>query len=313
MKKRIYILIQILVILFAKVGFVGAQDQKLNILTTIFPIYDFTRTVAGDFAEVSMLLPPGADSHSYEPTPRDILKIQNADLFIYIGGESDIWVDQILSSLSDKKPRTLVLIHSVNALPEEVVPGMQAEKESQSSDETDVVYDEHIWLSPLNAIKMADAIAASLTESDPAHAPDFESHRAALDQKLQELDHTFRDIVKSAKRQIIIVGDRFPFRYLTEEYGLEYYAAFPGCSAEVEPSASTVAFLIDKVKTEKIPVVFYIEFSTHKIADAIADATGAKTMLLHSAHNVSQEDIDSGITYLSIMTENAEKLREALN
>ena len=313
MKKRIYILIQILVILFAKVGFVGAQDQKLNILTTIFPIYDFTRTVAGDFAEVSMLLPPGADSHSYEPTPRDILKIQNADLFIYIGGESDIWVDQILSSLGDKKPRTLVLIHSVNALPEEVVPGMQAEEESQSSDESDVVYDEHIWLSPLNAIKMADAITASLTESDPAHTPDFESHRAALDQKLQELDHTFRDIVKSAKRQIIIVGDRFPFRYLTEEYGLEYYAAFPGCSAEVEPSASTVAFLIDKVKTEKIPVVFYIEFSTHKIADAIADATGAKTMLLHSAHNVSQEDIDSGITYLSIMTENAEKLREALN
>jgi zinc transport system substrate-binding protein len=190
---------------------------------------------------------------------------------------------------------------------------MQAEEESQSSDETDVVYDEHIWLSPLNAIKMADAIAASLTESDPAHAPDFESHRAALDQKLQELDQTFRDIVKSAKRKTIIVGDRFPFRYLTEEYGLEYYAAFPGCSAEVEPSASTVAFLIDKVKTEKIPVVFYIEFSTHKIADAIADATGAKTMLLHSAHNVSQEDIDSGITYLSIMTENAEKLREALN
>jgi len=127
------------------------------------------------------------------------------------------------------------------------------------------------------------------------------------------LDQTFRDIVKSAKRKTIIVGDRFPFRYLTEEYGLEYYAAFPGCSAEVEPSASTVAFLIDKVKTEKIPVVFYIEFSTHKIADAIADATGAKTMLLHSAHNVSQEDIDSGITYLSIMTENAEKLREALN
>jgi len=141
MKKRIYILIQILVILFAKVGFVGAQDQKLNILTTIFPIYDFTRTVAGDFAEVSMLLPPGADSHSYEPTPRDILKIQNADLFIYIGGESDIWVDQILSSLGDKKPKTLVLIQSVNALPEEVVPGMQAEEESRSSDESDVVYD----------------------------------------------------------------------------------------------------------------------------------------------------------------------------
>jgi len=313
MKKRIYILIQILVILFAKVGFVGAQDQKLNILTTIFPIYDFTRTVAGDHADVSMLLPPGAESHTYEPTPRDILKIQNSDLFIYIGGESDMWVDQILSSLGDKKPRTLVLIHSVNALPEEVVPGMQAEEESPTSGEDEVVYDEHIWTSPLNAIKMVDAITVALSELDPAHAADFENNRAALDQKLQELDQTFRDIVKTAKRKTIIVGDRFPFRYLTEEYGLEYYAAFPGCSAEVEPSASTVAFLIEKVKAEKIPIVFYIEFSTHKIADAIADATGAKTMLLHSAHNVSQEDIDSGITYLNIMSENAEKLREALN
>lgn len=285
----------------------------MNILTTIFPIYDFARTVAGDHADVSMLLPPGAESHTYEPTPRDILKIQNADLFIYIGGESDIWVDQILSSLGDKKPRTLVLIHSVNALPEEVVPGMQAEEESPTSGEDEVVYDEHIWTSPLNAIKMVDAITVALSELDPAHAADFENNRAALDQKLQELDQTFRDIVKTAKRKTIIVGDRFPFRYLTEEYGLEYYAAFPGCSAEVEPSASTVAFLIEKVKAEKIPIVFYIEFSTHKIADAIADATGAKTMLLHSAHNVSQEDIDSGITYLNIMSENAEKLREALN
>lgn len=313
MKKRLLFLIQILVILFAKAGLVTAEDQKLNILTTIFPIYDFARTVAGDHADVSMLLPPGAESHTYEPTPRDILKIQNADLFIYIGGESDMWVDQILSSLGDKKPRTLVLIHSVNALPEEVVPGMQAEEESPTSGEDEVVYDEHIWTSPLNAIKMVDAITVALSELDPAHAADFENNRAALDQKFQELDQTFRDIVKTAKRKTIIVGDRFPFRYLTEEYGLEYYAAFPGCSAEVEPSASTVAFLIEKVKAEKIPIVFYIEFSTHKIADAIADATGAKTMLLHSAHNVSQEDIDSGITYLNIMSENAEKLREALN
>jgi len=313
MKKRLLFLIQILVILFAKAGLVTAEDQKMNILTTIFPIYDFARTVAGDHADVSMLLPPGAESHTYEPTPRDILKIQNADLFIYIGGESDMWVDQILSSLGDKKPRTLVLIHSVNALPEEVVPGMQAEEESPTSGEDEVVYDEHIWTSPLNAIKMVDAITVALSELDPAHAADFENNRAALDQKLQELDQTFRDIVKTAKRKTIIVGDRFPFRYLTEEYGLEYYAAFPGCSAEVEPSASTVAFLIEKVKAEKIPIVFYIEFSTHKIADAIADATGAKTMLLHSAHNVSQEDIDSGITYLNIMSENAEKLREALN
>lgn len=313
MKKRLFFLVQILIILFVKVGFVAAEDQKLNILTTIFPIYDFSRTIAADHADISMLLPSGADSHSYEPTPRDILKIQNADLFIYIGGESDIWVDQILTSLGDKKPQTLVLLNFVNALPEEVVPGMQAEEEHDSTGKTEIVYDEHIWLSPLNAIKMADAIAASLTESDPAHAADFEKNRVALDQKLQELDQTFRDIVSSAKRKTIIVGDRFPFRYLAEEYGLEYYAAFPGCSAEVEPSASTVAFLIDKVKAEKIPVVFYIEFSTHKIADAIANATGAKTMLLHSAHIVSQEEINSGITYLSIMNENAEKLREALN
>jgi zinc transport system substrate-binding protein len=141
--------------------------------------------------------------------PRDILKIQNADLFIISEGESDMWVDQILSSLGDKNPRTLVILHSVNALPEEGVPGMQAEEESPISGEAEVVYDEHIWTSPLNAIKMVDAITVALSELDPAHAADFENNRAALDQKLQELDQTFRDIVKTAKRKPIIVGDRF--------------------------------------------------------------------------------------------------------
>jgi zinc transport system substrate-binding protein len=302
-------------------GTATAQSDQLNIITTVFPIFDFTRTVGADHVQVSQLLPPGADSHSYEPTPREIVRLQEADLFIYVGGESDAWIDSILESLGKDAPQTLKLIDSVRAVPEELVEGMQEEEghdhegEHEEHDEhgEEVVYDEHIWTAPQNAVLMTQAIAAKLIEVDSSNAAAYEENAAAFVKKLEALDASYRGFIEYAARKTIVVGDRFPFRYLADAYGLEYYAAFPGCSADVEPSAATIAFLVDKVKADQIPVVFYIESSNHKVADTIASATGAKALLLHSAHNVTQAEIDAGATYLSIMIENMPKLHEALN
>lgn len=309
MKNTIIIITFCVICLFAT-GWVNtsAQDNNLNILTTVFPAFDFARTVGGEAVEVSQLLPPGADTHTYEPSPRDVLRIRNADLFIYVGGESENWIDAILESLGDDAPETLKLIDTVNAVPEEVVEGMQEEEDPEEG----LVYDEHIWTSPANAILMTQAISRKLSELDSANTANYETNTAAHIAELEKLDEAYQDMIGLAKHRTIIVGDRFPFRYLADAYGLDYYAAFPGCSAVVEPSAATIAFLIDKVKAEQIPVIFYIEFSNQKIANTIAEATGAKTLLLHSAHNVSGEEIDAGVTYLSLMNENLPRLREAL-
>ncbi|MCF0120011.1 MAG: zinc ABC transporter substrate-binding protein [Oscillospiraceae bacterium] len=286
-----------------------ADDGTLKIISTIFPPFDFARQIAGSRAEVTMLLPPGAESHSYEPSPQDIIAIQNCDLFIYVGGESDAWIEDVLGSMGDKAPKTLTLFECVELVEEEIVDGMQANK--APSDEKEL--DEHVWTSPKNAILIAEALSDTLSGIDPDGRDTYSENAAEYTEQLRALDALFEDAVSSGVRRTIIVGDRFPFRYLADAYKLEYYAAFPGCSADSEPSAATVAFLIDKVRAENIPAVFYIEFSTHKIADAMAEATGAKTLLLHSCHNITNEELENGATYVSIMTENAQRLKEALS
>lgn len=275
--------------------------DKKKVVTTIFPQYDFTRQVVGERSEVSMLLPPGAESHSYEPTPQDIIKIQEADLFIYVGGGSDSWVDEILESMGEKAPKTIKLIDCVDVLEEHEHEGH------------DVEYDEHVWTSPKNVVKIVDKINHTMAEIDSKNKVVYQKNSKKYKNDLIDLDKSFREVIDSAKHKTIVVGDRFPFRYLVDEYKISYYAAFPGCSSNSEPSAATVAFLTDKVKSENIPAVLYIEFSNHKVADAIAEATGTKTMLLHSCHNVSKEDIKSGVSYLDLMNQNIEVLREALN
>ena len=254
----------------------GRSDRKISIVATIFPGYDFARNIADENAEITMLLKPGTESHNYDPTPQDIIKIQDADLFIYVGGESDQWVDEILNSSSKKPKKVISMMDCVEKLEEEIVEGMQAEEDPDSDE---VEYDEHVWTSPKNAIIISKRIK----------------------------------ITETSKRKMIVFGDRFPFKYLADEYGLNYYAAFPGCSSETEPSAKTVAFLIDKVRDEKIPVVFSIEFSNGKIADTICESTGAKKLTLNSCHNVTQKQFDDGVTYYDLMKENTEKLREALS
>ncbi|WP_312651897.1 metal ABC transporter substrate-binding protein [Aminipila sp.] len=288
--------------------------EALNVVTTIFPPYDFASQIVGDKAAVSMLLPPGAESHSYEPTPQDIIKIQNSDVFIYTGGDADAWVDDILESMDTSKMKIVKMIDCVPAVEEDMVEGMQPEEEENSASikEEGPEYDEHVWTSPKNAIKITQDISDVLCQIDKKNEGYYQKNTADYIAELNILDKEFKEIVTKASRKVIVFGDRFPLRYFADEFGLKYYAAFPGCSTETEPSVDTIKFLVDKVNSEKIPVVFYIEFSNHKTADSICEATGAKPLLFHSCHNVSQEDIDKGKSYVDIMKENEVNLKEAL-
>jgi zinc transport system substrate-binding protein len=466
-----------------------ANNGKPEVVAVNFPAYDFARQIAGDRVNLTMLLPPGAESHSFEPTPRDIIKIQNCDVFIYTGGETDVWVDRILESMDVSKKKIIRMMDAVDVVEEEIVEGMEddehghedenftiedvkdrslpdwegewqsvypylldgtlnpvmehkaesgekttreyydqyktayvtdmdrvvitndsmtfyrngipvtsryaykgfgvitkddgslrvryqfeaignppngAPKYVQFSDhliapgkaehfhlyagnesfaalmknpnpthyptyypsaltkdeivaemighdhEEEKEYDEHVWTSPKNAQRIVRVIADALCEVDAADAAFFRQNADAYRVQLDELDREFQAVVDAAKRKTIVFGDRFPFRYFADAYGLTYFAAFPGCSTETEPSAATVAFLIDKIKAEKIPVVFHIELSNEKMADTIAEETGAKKRLLHAAHNISKRDFDNGVTFLKIQKANVPRLKEAL-
>jgi zinc transport system substrate-binding protein len=460
-----------------------------------FPAYDFARQIAKDRVNLTMLLPPGAESHSFEPTPRDIIKIQNCDVFIYTGGESDVWVDRIFESMDASNMKIIRMMDAVDVVEEEIVEGMEddehehgefdpvnvkdrplgdftgswasgvpflndgsldsymarrAEEEGKSTADVkasllsgwassyealtiagntlvienraaaytyqgyeivesehgasvwytyqiaapangfpayimlndhgdgneeerheehehegaahihlkygdagfaalvgradwspmyfasgasaeeiaealaghgheEAAYDEHVWTSPKNAKRIVRAIADVLCAVDSANgganganAAFFRRNAEAYSAQLDELDGKFQAVVNNAKRTTIVLGDRFPFRYFADAYGLSYFAAFPGCSTETEPSAATVAFLIDKIKAEKIPVVFHIELSNERMADTIAEETGAKKALLHACHNISKRDFDRGATYMELMTNNVDALRQAL-
>lgn len=313
MKKMLAVLTALVLVSLSFSGAAFAQngnEKKLTVVATNFPAYDFARQVAGDSAEVTMLLPPGAESHTYEPTPKDILKIQNCNLFVYVGGESDAWVDDILSSF-DPAIHAIRMIDCVKAVEEVTLEGMTPEKD-EGTDPNEVEYDEHVWTSPKNAILIEHAIAKELEALDPSNASAYQANSDAYTGQLQALDQSFADFFKGVTNKTLIVGDRFPLRYFADEFALTCYAAFPGCSTETEPSAATISFLIDKVKEAGVSTVFYIEFSNHQVADSIAEQTGAKTALFHSCHNVSREELDAGATYLSIMTQNLTTLKGAM-
>ncbi|MDR2457794.1 MAG: metal ABC transporter substrate-binding protein [Clostridiales Family XIII bacterium] len=287
------------------------REDRIRIISTIFPAYDFAKEIAGNNAYVSMLLPPGAESHSFEPSPLDIIAIEESDLFIYVGGESDEWVTDVLMSIGKDQDEIIKLIDSVNAVEEVIVPGMEEEKE-ESTSTVGKEYDEHIWTSPENAKLIVKKICSKLEEIDDRNYGIYDKNAEIYEMKLDELDRKFQEVVKNGKRKTIIFGDRFPFRYLADAYGLDYFAAFPGCSTETECSAKTLKYLIDKVRKEKVPVVFHIELSNKEIAKSIAEETGVKVKQLHAAHNVSKDEFNSGKTYLEIMEDNVESLREAL-
>ncbi|MDR0964748.1 MAG: metal ABC transporter substrate-binding protein [Clostridium sp.] len=315
-----------------------ADTDKISVVATIFAPFDFARQIAGDKAEVTMLLPPGSESHSYEPTPQDIIAIQNCDVFIYAGGDSDAWVESILDSMNTSNIRIVTLMDCVDVVEEEIVEGMQDDEHDHENDdehaedehskeehpeeehdhEGEVEYDEHVWTSPKNAKLIVQKISDAIVAADTSNAQTYQLNTTEYLGKLDKLDTKFQNIVEASVRREIIFGDRFPFRYLADTYGLTYYAAFPGCSTETEASAATVAFLIDKVEEDQIPVVFHIELSNEKmcntISESVKDNTGRdiKVLLLHACHNVSMSDFENGATYLSLMEGNVETLKEAL-
>lgn len=297
------------------------DPDRLQIVATVFPAYDFARAAGGALADVTLLLPPGAESHSYEPTPADILAVQNCDLFLYLGGESDAWVDTILSAV-EMGGTSMRMVDCVDLLEEETVEGMQAQPgHDHDHDDHDghdhdghglgqvVGMDEHVWTSPRNAAAITRAIGEKLAALDTANAAVYRANAEDYATQIDELDAQFAEFFDGQPSRTIVFGDRFPLRYFAEEYTLDYYAAFPGCGTQTEPSAATIAFLTGKVQEERIPTVWYIEFSNHLVADSIAEATGTRTAMFHTCHNVSGEEMESGATYLSLMEGNLETLR----
>jgi zinc transport system substrate-binding protein len=313
MKKIITLIIIILVITSCFTACKGKtvfKDENLKIVSTIFPGYDFAKEICGDKASVDILLPPGSESHSYEPTPQDIIKIQNCDLFIYVGGESDAWVDTIINSF-EKPIKTIKMMDCVSVVEEEQTEGMESNKQEESGAD-EIEYDEHVWTSPVNAIKISQKISDIVSKIDTVNSSFYNENKEKYVKKLDQLDKSFKSFFNNVKDKTLIFGDRFPLRYFVEEYRLKYYAAFPGCSNETEPSAATIAILIDKVKSENTSTVFYTEFSNHKVADSIAETAGIKTAMFHSCHNVSKKDFDNGATYFSLMENNLQALKEAM-
>lgn len=292
------------------------SGEEVDVLATNFIGYDLARAVVGDTGvEVSMLLKPGAEMHDFEPTPEDIIKIREADLFIYVGGESDEWVEELLSDNEISKDKVLRMMDLVEVKEEELVEGMEEWHEDEEGHEHadgEVEYDEHVWTSPVNTMKMVDGVREKLAMIYPEKRETFERNAEEYNARLMDIDRKIREVVAESARKELIFGDRFPFRYFVDEYGLDYYAAFPGCSEQTEASSQTIAFLIDKAKAEGVKAILKIELTSDKLAQTIADEVGAKVMTLNAAHNISQEDFERGVTYAEIMEGNIEVLREAL-
>ena len=304
------------------------KTDKLSIVTTIFPEYDWVREILGDKAdnaEVTMLLDNGVDLHSYQPTADDIVKISDCDLFLYVGGESDGWVDDALKNATNKNMKVINLLDVLgdSVKTEEVVEGMQETEHDHDHDHSKEVStfedeeekDEHVWLSLKNAEVLVNAISKSLQELDPDNKDTYAANAAAYIEKLSALDGEYQAAVDAATYKTVVFGDRFPFRYLVDDYGLRYYAAFVGCSAETEASFETVSFLAKKVDELKLPCVLTIEGAQHKIAETIVQNTAEKNqkvLTMDSLQSTSSKDVANGTTYLSVMEKNLSVLKEAL-
>lgn len=335
MKKLLILILLVLLTVLCGCGETSeavVQSGGPDIVATVFPAYDFAGNVAGEKGNVTLLVPPGSESHSFEPTPQDIIRINKCDLLICNGGESEAWLEEIAEGL-DSDVRILSMLDCVDALEEEIKEGMQhtehehdhghedhdhedhnrEEHDHEEHDHEEVEYDEHVWTSPLNAASVCRAICAELCAVDSENAEYYAENTDKYCDELSALDAEFRTVCDNAARKVLVFADRFPVRYFVEEYGLEYYAAFPGCADDAEPSARTVAFLIDRVREGSIPAVMYIEFSNQKMADVVCEDTGCAKLLFHSCHNVSADDLKNGVTYLELMRNNLETVKEALN
>lgn len=320
----------------------AAGDGRLQVAATIFPYYDFLRQIGGDRIGLQLVVPAGMDSHSFEPTPADMIAMQEADILVCNGGAMEQWVSQVLSSLDTGDRKVLTMMDYVDVVEEELVEGMEdadhghdhSHEEDEAYDHSregdpdvggqavfdpedghalEIAYDEHIWTSPVNAITIVEILCDALSQADPENREYFEANAAAYTQELADLDARFRRIVENGKRRMFVVADKFPLRYFADTYGLSYRAAFSGCSTDTEPSAKTIAYLIDQVREQEIPAVYYLELSSHRTAEIIGEETGAASLLFHSCHNVTRREFDGGVSYLQLMNQNAVNLEIGLN
>lgn len=311
------ICIALMITVFASCGSVtdpaGNEDGKLKIVTTIFPEYDWTRNITADLANVTMLLDTGVDLHSFQPTAADIVTVSSCDVFIYVGGESDSWVSTTLAEATNKD---MIVINLMEALgdavkEEELKEGMEAE----DGEEEETEYDEHVWLSLKNAAALCRVIGDKLGEADPTNSEAYKTNAAKYIEKLNELDTKYKETADSAPVKTLLFGDRFPFRYLTDDYGLDYFAAFMGCSAESEASFETITFLAGKVDELDLHSIMKIETSDGSIARTVRDTSKAKDqqiLTMNSLQSITADDVAAGADYLRIMEDNLEVLKDAL-
>ena len=311
-----------------------ADDGKIQIVATLFPYYDFARAIAGGRADVTLLLSPGREAHSFEPTPLDAVTISEADVFLYNGGEGEYWVDSMLGAAGENIAVVARMMDYVDALDEEYVEGMQGadghdhdhehgshddhddhdhDHEEDEHDSDEVEYDEHIWTSPKNAVVLCRAVCDAICKADPANEDFYRANCDGYCAQIEALDARFASLCESAPRKLLVFADRFPMLYFCREFDLDYRAAFHGCSGDTEPSLATIKYLIDKVEDEDIPVVYTIDFGTKKVAAVVSECTGAAVDTLYSMQTVSRADFDAGETYLTLMERNYEALRKGLN
>lgn len=307
-----------------------ADDGRIQIVATLFPYYDFARAIAGGRADITLLLSPGREAHSFEPTPLDAVTISEADVFLYNGGEAEYWVDEMLDAAGEDIAVIARMMDYVDALDEEYAEGMQGADDHEHGhvhshddhddhdhgadghDSDEVEYDEHIWTSPKNAAVLCRAVCDAICEADPANESFYRANCDSYCAQLEALDARFAALCEGAPRRLLIFADRFPMLYFCREYGLDYRAAFHGCSGDTEPSLATIKYLIDKVEGEGIPVVYTIDFGTKKVAAAVSECTGAAIGTLYSMQTVSRTDFDAGETYLTLMERNYEALGKGL-
>lgn len=287
-----------------------SQEERLKVVTTIFPYYDFARQIAGDLADITMIVPAGMDTHSFEPTAEDMINISTADMLIYNGGEMETWVTKVVEAAENSDIFMDAMMDYVDTVWEEHVEGMEEEKGHGNEHVQEL--DEHIWTSPENAQKIVAQIAKDLAQADPRHKEEYLENAQNYIGDLESLHGKLEQVAGNAQNHYLVFGDRFPLRYFVEEYHLEYTAAFSGCGSETEPSAETIAYLTDQVKKRQLPVVLKIELTSSRVADAIAEAAGAKVETFFTCHNVTREQFQSGATYVSLMEHNISVLKEAL-
>ena len=284
------------------------EQKKYSVVSTSFPGYDFARAVTKNTnISTKMLVKPGAETHTYEPTPQDIIDIKNADMFIYVGGDSDTWVEKILKDVDTKKTHVVKLVDLVSTVEEEIVEGMEDDDHDHDHDhdeeEEGPEIDEHVWTSPKKAMEIVKKIAEVASEIDADEKTKINDNAEKYVAEIAQVDKDLHQAI-DGKISEIVVADRFPFRYFADEFGLKYAAAFSGCSEQTEASAKTISFLINKVKQDKVKKIYKIELSNGKIAETVSKDTGAEVLELHSAHNVTAEDFSKGVTYVDLMKRN---------